>query len=186
MDAGGDRNAQQKLTEIIEQGHRDKLFEHPDGEYWLIAFTTKNLAYLEYTVDKTREGFPLSDHLMAHSKLSRHDHPLKGLLIVKHGEDKPFENNLKAGYTRNINLQYPEKFRVKIPPINRNNDTEVTFLEELSRRFTAETTGDVHLYTTLEPCISCDFVIINFLNLFRNISLNIYFHEKCSDCEDYS
>ncbi|WP_456279550.1 hypothetical protein [Bacillus sp. AK128] len=56
-------------------------------------------------------------------------------------------------------------------------------LEELSDRFAKETEAEVHLFTYLEPCLSCDLTVVNFLESFPNINLYLYFYQEKVNCE---
>jgi hypothetical protein len=65
---------------------------------------------------------------------------------------------------------------------NRHNDSETRILIALDlvlqeKGLNNDCEGVVDLYTYREPCLSCDYVMIQFLKTYTNLTLNIYYEE---------
>jgi hypothetical protein len=100
--------------------------------------------------------------------------------------NRKYDNEIEVGPGRNINMIYPKFLGYKGTLNNkwsRHTDCESMLLEELSTRFTKDTIADVHLFTYLEPCLSCDITITDFLKDFPNIILYVYFYQEKENCE---
>jgi len=61
---------------------------------------------------------------------------------------------------------------------NRNNDTEYKLLEYITSRITPQQVGHIDLFTYYEPCLSCDYVIIQFTKKYPLITIDVYFEEE--------
>lgn len=67
---------------------------------------------------------------------------------------------------------------------SRENDTEAKLLFELSKNYLkAHSTGTIYLYTYREPCLSCDYYIINFMKSYPKIDLKIFYEIPYLDSE---
>jgi hypothetical protein len=60
----------------------------------------------------------------------------------------------------------------------RNNDTEYKLLEYISTRISLHQVGHIYLFTYYEPCLSCDYVIIQFAKKYPLIKIDVYFEEE--------
>lgn len=61
----------------------------------------------------------------------------------------------------------------------RGNDTEYKLLERVSEDITDDVEeGLIKMYTYYEPCLSCDYVIIQFTKRYPNIDIEIYYEEE--------
>lgn len=57
-------------------------------------------------------------------------------------------------------------------------DTEYKLLEKLASTIQTNEVGHINLFTYYEPCLSCDYVIIQFQKCYPRISMSIYFEEE--------
>lgn len=62
----------------------------------------------------------------------------------------------------------------------RNHDTEFKLLEFLGSIIKPSDEGIVNLYTKYQPCLSCDYVMVQFVKKYKNVKLNVYFAEEYS------
>ncbi|MCC2458308.1 deaminase domain-containing protein [Bacillus cereus] len=128
-----------------------------------------NMAYAEYDVDivSNPDIYEESGRFISHSKVStRHkpENPLieYGFLALK--TEGRVLKHIDVGKAKNIecNGSHP-----------RQGDSEAKILEKLAEIFVQNSVGIVHLYTQYEPCLSCDYEIIQFLGMFPQIELII-------------
>lgn len=63
----------------------------------------------------------------------------------------------------------------------REYDTEYKLLEKIATHLKPEAQGKIVLYTYYEPCLSCDYVIIQFINRFKKIKMDVYFEKEYKD-----
>ncbi|MCG3795995.1 hypothetical protein CON78_26080 [Bacillus toyonensis] len=127
-----------------------------------------NMAYAEYNVDRVSNSCNNSGCLIAHSKVSTRHNPINplteyGFVALKPKEERVFKH-IDVGKARNIKCE---------PSHPRQGDSEAKILERLAEIFVLNSRGVVHLYTQYEPCLSCDYEIIQFLEMFPNIELVI-------------
>lgn len=67
----------------------------------------------------------------------------------------------------------------------RENDTEAKLLFELSQNHLKSTAkGTIYLYTYRQPCLSCDYYIINFMNKHSEVDLFIFYEIEYNDNDD--
>lgn len=68
----------------------------------------------------------------------------------------------------------------------RKNDTEIKLLEYIASKLNPKRVsnmaieniyGEIHLYTKLSPCFSCDYVLLQFGKMFPNIVVNVYWED---------
>jgi hypothetical protein len=132
-----------------------------------------NFAYLEYDVT-TDQGLHSNGSLLAHSQVSTRHEPSDilinyDLIPLKPNQYDRHFFHLQVGPDRNIDTE---------PSHPRQGDAEAKLLEEFACMFDDKTVGTVLLYTRLEPCLSCDYEIIQFVELFDKIELVIYYDEE--------
>ncbi len=60
----------------------------------------------------------------------------------------------------------------------RENDTEYKLLERVTQDILSQDErGLIRMYTYYEPCLSCDYVMIQFINMYPNIKIDVYYEE---------
>lgn len=61
----------------------------------------------------------------------------------------------------------------------RENDTEYKLLEKVSKCIRDKDEHSlIRMYTDLEPCLSCDYVIIQFTKRYPNITIEVYYKDE--------
>ncbi|HFJ9515278.1 hypothetical protein I6G54_10825 [Bacillus tropicus] len=130
-------------------------------------FNSGNDAVLQYT--------PLGDKIAkkklfyANSSVSDFKNPfayLRKYALMPLEKDQNF-NWIHTNRKREIHTGTP-----------RNVDTEFKLLEKLAKYVDSGDVGTIDLYTYYEPCLSCDYVIIQFTKKYPNIKVNVYFSEE--------
>ncbi|WP_439874701.1 deaminase domain-containing protein [Bacillus mycoides] len=183
-----------KLNISIANAKNHNLFNFKEGPMLLKQLENHipNYAYIDYKVkneifNRNYKQKKVKDKLISYSKITDPNSQLKKYFTVLREEEKrKYNNEIEVGSSRNINERYPSYLGYKGSINNkwsRHTDCETMLLEELSSRFREETQAEVHLFTYLEPCLSCDLTIIKFLKDFPNIDLYIYFFEEKKNCE---
>lgn len=77
----------------------------------------------------------------------------------------------------NKDINYPEDGH------NRCRDSEAKLLFELMKNYREllEQPNTIYLYTHKQPCLSCDYYIIKFLQEFSNVTIQIYYERPYPD-----
>jgi hypothetical protein len=66
----------------------------------------------------------------------------------------------------------------------KKNDSEVKLLREIVYNHEELLSSEIiHVYTYREPCLSCDYYIINFLKKYENATIHIYYERNYPDGE---
>ena len=149
-----------------------------------------NLAYMSFKGKAA--GEELEFVLWAHSavncisKLTREFNELFGkyYCIPSDKPEIPSGSVNELNNTLTYNESRDEDFEGN-PIYNRNNDSESKLIEKfLERTGKNEVEGDIFIYTTLGPCLSCERKISTLLSRYfedmENINANVWF------CTDYS
>lgn len=187
------KRAINKLYKNKTKSEDEGLFNFTEGSSILRALNDNipNYAYVHYSVRNNiynpRYLSPKNeDSLIAYSKISDPNSPLNKYFVVSKPDGKrKYDTNLKVGSPRNIITPYPDFLGFGKPggAWLRHKDTEAMLLEELSERFDKNTEAVVHLFSYLEPCLSCDHVIAKFLEEFQFIDMFIYYFEDSLTCK---
>lgn len=155
------KRAENKALQALEQG---KITQE-DFNYYFTYFKGGNDAALEYIISGGQGQFGV---IYAHSAVSDANNPF----ALSQHRFKPQEKHqnftwIHTNRKREINTGNP-----------RDEDTEFKLLNWLSNKINPTDRGEIHLYTYYEPCLSCDYVIIQFTRRYPKIKLFIYFSEE--------
>lgn len=162
-----EEKAQSNLIDVMDKILSEKVLTEDDGKF--LRLFDPNFAYLEYDFNEVQPYYNEKGNMISHSSVSYQDDPIKDYFTVINPD---FEYTTeKVGKYKNLNLvQNGSK------PWNRRVCTEAKLLSTLKSRLYPDSEGTIHLYTLLEPCLSCDDVISQFVREFENIKIFIYFH----------
>lgn len=145
-----------------------KTIKNSDFYNNIALFRNGNDAMLRYIPNgNIRKKVELFANSHVNDKQSPFAHPYprwRYVLIPQH------QSNFEVIQT-NARREYGQGF-------HRSNDTEYKLLEELSRHLNPQDQGQIYLYTTLEPCLSCDYVIIQFSKKYPYIKMRIYYQKS--------
>ncbi|PFP09385.1 hypothetical protein COJ90_21005 [Priestia megaterium] len=127
---------------------------------------------------KENREVPFSDMIFASSRIS---YPSQHQLI-NHTETSDFYEKMvykRPGVKYYYSYIPVDTFRNITNDKPRCNDSEAKILEEIRERLINKVyepyeSLSISLYTALEPCLSCDYAIIQFLKEFPDINLTMY------------
>ncbi|AEN91929.1 hypothetical protein BMWSH_5051 [Priestia megaterium WSH-002] len=114
--------------------------------------------------------------MVAHSSVSKEENIYSNFFVLETEDRFPF-TDVKVCPYKEINTSEGWE---------RQRDCEAKMLISLAKTvLNMNTTGKVELYTKYEPCLGCDHYFIQFLNIFKNIDIDIYWEYPYPDPKNY-
>lgn len=169
------QQAMKKRSDVFKKLMNDGIMIKNDETYNKLL--KPNYAYLIYNLGGE------SGEIIAHSWVNKREHAgiLQDYFIPMKKE--PHFRHLKVGSCRNVNYS-----QGTMAVWERDVDTEAKLLEEMYERYHTNpyVIGKIQLYTHYEPCLSCDYEIIQFMQYFENIEMEIYFYKTYTTVTEVS
>lgn len=104
----------------------------------------------------------------SNSSVSDISNPLSAYYILKTSSSPRLLEHIDVDEDKNINTTNWD----------RSCDSEAKILQYIASKYNPNSTGEILLYTKLEPCLSCDYHIIQFMKLYKHIELRVYYELK--------
>lgn len=185
-------NLKETYKEIVQELNKNRLINK--------TIKNKLLAVnLGVAIYHERQGEYYQPYIYyAHSKVKDSTHelfsftPIQGFEVFEAKQQEEREKLIeKAKKTLLENFVFEENTNFKYHEVDKNRnincegcrptrkDAEAKILEKLSNSLTngVMQNGRLYMYTYLEPCVNCDYVIMQFMDRHQNIDINIYFEE---------
>lgn len=164
-----------KVLKVSRAIFKSRGYSIEDYRHELSAFNNGNDAILDYTPNGKHKE---KKYFIANSAINDSKSLFAGIGnshgTMKHG---PYVL-IKANGRTKFNVIITNRNRSIGIGHKRHVDTEYKLLENLATNLSPQDIGHINLYTYFEPCLSCDYVFIQFNKMFPNISIDVFYEEE--------
>lgn len=160
------KEAEDRVEKALNSTSSEDLSRKQVRQWENLYNETKNVAAIIYN-DIT---------LVAHSSVSNDKNIFHSFFVLETEDRYPF-SDVKASPFKEINTE---------DGWERQKDCEAKLLIKLAKIvLKMNARGKIDLYTKFEPCLGCDNYIIQFLKLFKDIDINIYWEYPYPSSKKY-